>query len=219
MHNIIFFSYHKVIRHNKLFYIRYINFFSESSKQPDFLSADDLSLIYQIIRNHTKRNLIAFYNCGEDSGSNQTHKTIQFVPVSNNEPPIDVYLQRQQGYDQGCQLAQVPWAHFVISIDPSDDLGDYLMGRFIRLLDLMFDFRRKNQFDSDKSSYNVLITKTHLHMIPRSKDKFEFLTIDGLSYSGILIATQDEDLNEIQKIGITNILLAVGREKNEQSEE
>ena len=56
-------------------------------------------------------------------------------------------------------------------------------------------------------------------MIPRSKDKFEFLTIDGLSYSGILIATQDEDLNEIQKIGITNILLAVGREKNEQSEE
>lgn len=198
-----------------------------SLKQTDCLTADDLSLTYEIIRNHRKANLLAFYNCGAESGASQKHKHVQFFPVSKNEPPIDVYLQGQHGYEQGSQLAQVPWAHFVISIRPSDqsnELGDYLMGKLIRLLDLMFDFKRGKEFADNSSSYNVLITRTHLHMIPRSRKVRELLNgstigIGGIGYAGILIVKREEDLSEINKVGITNVLLSLGREKSDQLEE
>ncbi|CAF4123329.1 unnamed protein product [Rotaria sp. Silwood1] len=89
------------------------------AKQSDPLTEDDLSLTYQIIRNFRTR-LIAFFNCGEESGASQKHKHVQFFSLSENEPPIDVYLKGQNIYDQASQLIQVPWAHFLISIQPHE---------------------------------------------------------------------------------------------------
>ena len=90
----------------------------EFAKQSDPLTADELSLTYQIIRNHKKRKLLAFFNCGEVSGASQKHKHIQFVVLSMNEPPIEIFLQGTNNYDQPNQLTQVPWAHFLLSIHP-----------------------------------------------------------------------------------------------------
>ncbi|CAF4441841.1 unnamed protein product, partial [Adineta steineri] len=86
------------------------------AKQSDVLSSDDLTLIYEILQNYKTTKLIAFVNCGEESGASQKHKHIQFYPVEENEPPIDIYLQDENQYEQADQLRQVPWAHFVISL-------------------------------------------------------------------------------------------------------
>ena len=192
-------------------------------KQADPLTADELSLAYQIIQNHRKRKVIAFFNCGEESGASQKHKHIQFFPVADNEPPIEVFLQGQNNYDQPSQLAQVPWAHFLVSIHPpeqSDKLGDYFIGKFIQLLDEMFNFKQGKELDGAKASYNVLIMKNYIHVIPRSREAFELangskVSIGAINFAGITIVKQEEDLDEIKKAGITNVLLSVGRKKDE----
>ncbi|UJR13210.1 hypothetical protein I4U23_000232 [Adineta vaga] len=194
------------------------------TKQSDLLTADDLSITYEIIRNYKSTKLVAFFNCGEESGASQKHKHVQFYPVFENEPPLDVYLQGQNDYDQANQLVQVPWAHFVISIHPpnqSDQLGNYLIDKFIQLLDEMFSFKEGKDFDGAKTSYNVLITKKHIHLIPRSKEIFVLSngsqkSIGGIDYAGIFNIKQEEDINELKNTGITNILLAVGRKKDEE---
>ncbi|UJR12764.1 hypothetical protein I4U23_016938 [Adineta vaga] len=203
-------------------------FFSiDFTKQSNILSADDLSLIYEILQNYRRTKIFAFHNCGEDSGASQKHKHIQFFPVTENEPPIDVYLQEENNYDRANQLIQVPWAHFVISLHPpeqSDQLGNYLIDRFIQLLDKMFSLKEGKEFDRAKASYNVLITKKYMHLIPRSKDIFvlpngSHKSVGSTDYAGILIIKQETDIKELENVGVTNVLLAVGRKKDENNEE
>ncbi|CAF1304544.1 unnamed protein product [Adineta steineri] len=193
------------------------------AKQSDVLSSDDLTLIYEILQNHKTTKLIAFFNCGEESGASQKHKHIQFYPVEDNEPPIDTYLQDENQYEQANQLRQVPWAHFVISLlhipEQLDQLGNYLMNKFIQLLDKMFHFKQGKHFDGAKSSYNVLITKKCIHLIPRSKEIFLLSnhsrkSVGGTDYAGIMNIKEENDINTILNIGFTNILLDVGRKKD-----
>lgn len=200
--------------------------FSEFAKQSDPLTEDDLSLTYQIIRNF-RTKLIAFFNCGEESGASQKHKHVQFFSLSENEPPIDVYLKGQNIYEQASQIIQVPWAHFIISIHPpeqSEQLGNYLMQKFIQLLDEMFSFKEGKEFDGAKASYNVLITNNYMHLIPRSREDVQLpngstKSTGGLNYAGIIDVKQEEDMNELIKVGITNVLLAAGRKKDQHNEE
>ncbi|CAF1435864.1 unnamed protein product [Adineta ricciae] len=197
----------------------------EFANQSDPLSADELSLCYQIIRNYRTTKLLVFFNCGEDSGASQKHKHIQFFPVLPNDPPIDVFLQEEQNYSQACQISQVPWAHFVISIRPPeqiDHLAEYLMNQFIQLLDEMFSFKEGKEFNPLKTSYNVVMTKNYLHIIPRTKDTFILkngskVPIGGIDYAGIIIVKDDEDIDEVINYGITNMLLEVGRKKDEEN--
>ncbi|UJR12949.1 hypothetical protein I4U23_017123 [Adineta vaga] len=195
------------------------------TKQSNLLSADDLSLIYEILQNYRTTKIFAFHNCGENSGASQKHKHIQFFPVTENEPPIDVYLQEENNYDRANQLIQVPWAHFVISLHPpeqSDQLGNYLINRFIQLLDKMFSLKEGKEFDRAKASYNVLITKKYMHLIPRSKEMFvlpngSHKSVGATDYAGILLVKQETDIKELENVGVTNVLLAVGRKKDENN--
>lgn len=179
---------------------------------------DDLSLTYQIIRNH-KRKIMAFFNCGAESGASQKHKHVQFVSVSPTEPPIEVFLQGHGSYEETRQLAQVPWAHFVTSThDPpekSDQLGNYLMEKYMQLLDKMFNFIQSREGCGATASYNVLIMKTHIHVIPRSKEKFVLsngskVSMGSSSYAGIIHVEREEDLDELKKAGVTDALLSLG---------
>lgn len=188
------------------------------------LTADNLSLAYQIIRNHKQRKLVAFFNCGEGSGASQQQKHLQFFPVFDSEPPIDVYLRGQNHYEEAGQLSQVPWAHFLVALQPPaqlDELGDYLMNKFIQLLDEMFAFKQGKELDGAKASYNVLITRDYMHMIPRSKGEFALpngskVSVSGINYAGILVVKHEDDLAEVKNVGVTNVLLSVGRKKDEE---
>ena len=106
------------------------------------------------------------------------------------------------------------------SPEQSEQLGNYLMEKFMQLLDTMFDFQKNKQFDGPKSSYNVLMTENHLHVIPRSEEEFVLsndskVSIGGICYAGIIIVEQEDDLDEMMKAGMTNVLRSGGR-KNDQ---
>ncbi len=52
------------------------------------------------------RAFLAFFNCGEPSGSSQGHKHLQFLPLPNPEgPPVEKLARRQQLEAQGYYLA------------------------------------------------------------------------------------------------------------------
>ena len=119
---------------------------------------------------------------------------------------MDIYLQKEENnYTKANQLIEVPWAHFVISLHPPEELnqlGNYLMNQFIQLLDQMFIFKQGKHSDGAKASYNVLITKKYMHLIPRSKEIFLLpndsqKSVGGTDYAGILIIKQEKDINPL----------------------
>ena len=162
---------------------------------------------------------MAFFNCGAESGASQKHKHIQFLSVSPTEPPIEVFLQDHGNGEEVKQLPHVPWVHFLIAIhDPpekADPLGNYLMERYMQLLEKMFNFIQSKDSRSATASYNVLIMKTHLHVIPRSKGEFVLpngskVSMGSTSYAGIIHVQHEEDLDELMTAGVTNALLLLG---------
>jgi len=76
----------------------------------------------------------------------------------------------------------VPWRHFVVLLNPPDDavqLENYLGTRFIQLLESMFSTaREKNDLENglpSRPSFNVLLTRRSMHVIPRRTEGFSLI--------------------------------------------
>lgn len=100
-------------------------------------------------------------------------------------------------------MLPVPWRHFVVLLNPPEDateLENYLGTRFIQLLELMFSTARDNndvqKGVSNRPSFNVLLTRRSMHVIPRRTESFSLVEAgwgayknggaDAAPYSGTL---------------------------------
>ena len=64
-------------------------------------------------------------------------------------------------------MLPVPWRHFVVLLNPPDDavqLENYLGTRFIQLLE-----------SPSRPSFNVLLTRRSMHVIPRRTEGFSLI--------------------------------------------
>ncbi|KPV78423.1 uncharacterized protein RHOBADRAFT_40970 [Rhodotorula graminis WP1] len=136
---------------------------------------------------------LAFFNCGDESGASQPHKHLQFIPISTGMAPFDSYIDAHKPAkpQQPFQLP-LPYANFTALIDPPSsasrsDLVAYLGQRFLELLDLMIDHRRRLSLSDPAAlgldaptrgmrlselSYNVVMTQQYLHLVPRRREKY-----------------------------------------------
>lgn len=100
-------------------------------------------------------------------------------------------------------MLPVPWRHFVVLLDPPEDsaqLENYLGTRFTQLLELMFSTARERHDSQNgypsRPSFNVLLTRRSMHVIPRRTESFSLIDAgwgvytnggaDAAPYSGTL---------------------------------
>ncbi|GAA5913945.1 hypothetical protein JCM8208_007007 [Rhodotorula glutinis] len=136
---------------------------------------------------------LAFFNCGDESGASQPHKHLQFIPISTGMAPFDSFIDAHKPAkpQQPFQLP-LPYANFTALLDPPSsasrsDLVAYLGQRFLELLDLMIDHRRRLSLSDpgalgldaptrgmrlSELSYNVVMTQQYIHLVPRRREKY-----------------------------------------------
>lgn len=103
----------------------------------------------------------------------------------------------------------------------------YLGSRFLELLDLMIDHRRR-LVEADPSiapeggrvrlsdvSYSLIITPTYLHLVPRRRETYttergHHLSINALGYAGMMLVKDQESLEDVKKVGVLAILAELG---------
>uniref|UniRef100_D8Q941 Uncharacterized protein n=2 Tax=Schizophyllum commune (strain H4-8 / FGSC 9210) TaxID=578458 RepID=D8Q941_SCHCM len=175
------------------------------------------------------QNLFAFYNCGDLSGASQPHKHIQFLPLPSDEvgPPIerlarDVQLEQP---DRPFTISKVPYANHVYRLPADllsrspDHLEETLCNAFLQLLDLTVStVRHDPDYPAGNPSYNVLLTRMHIHVIPRRFEHHELkatgerLSVNALGAAGMLLVKSEPELEAVKTEGLGKILRSVGLE-------
>ncbi|WFD31388.1 ATP adenylyltransferase [Malassezia sp. CBS 17886] len=167
-------------------------------------SPEMLLLVYRIIRTHTPTapgaEMLGFFNCGPQSGASQPHCHFQLVeldPVGDGSAvPIESLLSRIER--DGKEYDADKWEA-------------YLGTRMTQALDAMFQTLAQSGLPAGRPSFNVLLTKRALHIIPRRADEFDLrrtdwgkfstgkaedgvgtISVNSLGYAGLLL-TKDLD--------------------------
>jgi len=200
----------------------------EFAPQTAPLTPDQLSSSYQLLQaaNRAGSKLLSFFNCGVLSGASQPHKHVQFLPLGD-DAPIERLAKRARLEEPDKPFTlNVPYANFVLRLPSStrdstpSEVSQILGLAFITLLDLVINnIRRQPDYPPGKSSYNVLLTLEHLHLIPRRHEKHklevtgEELPVNALGFAGMLLVKNDAELEAVKSEGVGKILHAVGCEE------
>ncbi|PWN48619.1 hypothetical protein IE53DRAFT_363747 [Violaceomyces palustris] len=165
--------------------------------------------------------------------------------------PIEVLLEKIEKdgkEEEHVHALPVPWQHFVVLLNPpkskssdpssSSVLEQYMANKFMSLLDALFRARMVAQHERDEKgekprpsgppSFNILITKRAMHLIPRSKEEFDELpriegedqstignlSLNALCFAGFLLTKSQAEVEALQKLkgGVPEVLAKVGIE-------
>jgi len=200
----------------------------EFSPQTTPLTPDQLSKSYQLLQaaNRAGGRLLAFFNCGVQSGASQPHKHVQFLPLQNDAPIERLAKRARLEHPDKPFALGVPYANFVLRLPSStrdsspSEVSQILGSSFMTLLDLVINnIRRQPDYPPGKPSFNVLLTLEHLHLIPRRQETYrlevtgEELPVNSLGFAGMLLVKSEEELEAVKSEGVGRILGAVACEE------
>jgi ATP adenylyltransferase len=186
---------------------------------PDLLTAYSLLVAAQ----KAGQNLLAFYNCGDNSGASQPHKHLQFIPIEGDGPPIERLARRAklETSDKPFSLTSLPYANHVYRLpqhmSSPGEIECVLSQTFLSLIDLgISTIRHDADYPAGKPAYNVLFTLEHMHLIPRRrethilKETGEELSINSLGFAGMLLVKSEAELEAVKSEKVGDILKGVG---------
>ncbi|KIM45312.1 hypothetical protein M413DRAFT_337714 [Hebeloma cylindrosporum] len=202
----------------------------EFKSQATPLLPSELVQIYLFLSTARKlgKHIFAFYNCGDNSGASQPHKHIQFIPLEDKDgPPLEKLARKAQLQfpDRPFSLTQLSYASHSyrfpsnIATCSPDELEGLMANAFLQLLDLAIStIRHDPEYPIGKPSYNVIITREHIHIIPRRRENYvlsengEKLSVNALGFAGMLLVKSEQELEIVKRESIGKILRGVGLE-------
>lgn len=106
------------------------------------------------------------------------------------------------------------------------EIPSYLGDRFLLLLDLMIDHLRRlaevspelfegGRIRLSNLSYNVIITTSYIHLVPRLKEKYTTkggreISINSLGFAGMVLVKEEVALEDVKEVGVVEVLKGVG---------
>lgn len=151
--------------------------------QMEPLTEADFEALYACI---DPKDALAFYNAGEIAGASQRHKHLQIVPSSV------VTLDASQ--------VALPFAH-AMGERPSHPRAAY--ARYLELC--------AQAGIDERTPYNLLVTDRTMLVVPRTRERFESISINALGFAGSILVKTHQELARVREIGPMAILRAVSR--------
>lgn len=142
---------------------------------------------------------LAFYNAGRTAGASQRHKHLQLIPLSafpDSHVPIEQLLRSARINGPVGTVPGLPFVHAYAHMDPtwldqSSNAAASLLSRYHQLL----------QAVGLPPSYNLLVTRQWLLLVPRSQEFFEGISINALGFAGALLVKDHAQLETLRKKG------------------
>ena len=158
------------------------------------LTASDFEALALVMKDV---EVLAFYNGGREAGASQAHRHLQVVslPLSpRHSVPMDVLCDPAK--------TRLPFRHAFARLAPGqvarppDMLGTYLA--LHREAGLEFP-----------QPYNLLVTHEWMLVVPRSRDKFEDISINSLAFAGSFFIRDAKHAHAIVAARPMNVLKSV----------
>jgi len=175
--------------------------------QDQLLTTSDLAAIAELVKHHGG---LGFYNGGTTAGASQHHKHLQWVegielrgdlcvPVVPHFPPIST------GH---WQFITSPFPMALAKIDAQRDLAS-------QYIDFYNAITQKLDIDTGEirasRSYNLLMTSSHLWIVPRVQESFESVSLNAMAFAGSLFVKNVGQLDLLKNAGPLTALRSAAR--------
>lgn len=163
-------------------------------------------------------NALGFYNGGRDAGASQQHKHLQLVPLplapEGPAIPIEPLLAQAPGSGVGAVPA-FPFLHAFARLDP--DLITSPARAAVRTFEVYAEMLANvgmtvppvNGTSLQSGPYCLLVTRQWMLLVPRSREYFEDISFNSLSFAGSLFVRNDLQFKRLESVGPMNALRAV----------
>jgi len=162
---------------------------------------------------------LGFYNGGTPAGASQPHKHLQMVPLPMAPPapgvPMDALLRSTQG-PAITTVPGLPFAHAFCRLPRGIERNPTAAAELseTRYLELLTAARIPPipAPDGPRQSvpYNLLLTRDWMLLVPRSRERFEDVSVNALAYAGSLFVRDDAQMERVIRAGPMRVLTAAG---------
>lgn len=156
---------------------------------------------------------LGFYNGGADAGASQAHKHLQWIPHGKGLAAFTDHLADLDA-GQAAALHVLEWQHLFLKLDEtiwrsSAAAGAALHAAFdqaCRQLGLIAN-------SDPMPPYNLLVTREHMLVVPRSCEKWDDISVNALGYAGSLFVRRSEQIAHLRDVGPLTLLTRVARQR------
>ena len=164
---------------------------------------------------------LGFYNAGGTAGASQRHKHLQVVPLplapTGPKIPIEPAVESAVRRDSVGLGPVLPFVHTVVLIDdlqtePVPVAAAEMLRRYHSLLNAV-DLGRDSTGDicERTAPYNFLATRRWMMLVPRSREKFESISINSLGFAGSLLVRDEAQMRTVKEHGPMVVLTRVAQ--------
>ncbi|MBI2959056.1 MAG: phosphorylase [Betaproteobacteria bacterium] len=162
---------------------------------------------------------LGFYNGGEAAGASQPHKHLQLVPLplgkAGRAVPMESLFEPARGARAILHVPGLPFGHALAWIDPAwfdepSRAGARLHALYRELLALSAIGTVDVEGEMRQATpYNLLLTRRWMLLVPRSRERFDSISINALGFGGSLFVRNEPQLQALKRAGPMAALKAV----------
>jgi ATP adenylyltransferase len=163
---------------------------------------------------------LAFYNAGRDAGASQPHKHLQLVPLPLGAGPWDVPMEAL--FDSWAaagavlRLLRLPFSHAFALLEPPlfedrERAADRIQELYDAATEAIGVVEEGAANDEPKRTlpYNLLVTRRWLLAVPRSREKFDSISVNALGFAGSLFVRDATEMQRLREAGPMRVLRGV----------
>lgn len=171
--------------------------------QRTLLAEGDFAALAECMK---EAEVLAFYNGGAEAGASQAHKHLQVVtlPLSpRRSVPMSALLEREP--------VALPFRHAFTRLAEGDAARPEVMqARYRKLLELAgIEAGRRDGLEWQSQPYSLVLTHEWMLLVPRSRDRFEGISINTLAFAGSFFVRDGAQLDAIARAGPMRVLEGV----------
>ncbi len=160
---------------------------------------------------------LAFYNAGREAGASQPHKHLQLVPLPLGAGPwvvpMEVLFDSWAAAGPVLRLLRLPFSHAFALLDPL--LFDDRERAADRMLELYFAAMdeigvvEEGAGNDAPNPYNLLVTRRWMLALPRSRERFDSISVNALGFAGSLFVRGAAEMQRLREAGPMRVLREV----------
>jgi len=159
---------------------------------------------------------LVFYNSGKTAGASQHHKHLQLIPLpfAPTTPSIPIATALAQAHFPGPlgTVPNLPFKHALVRFAPNHFRTPLEAARTtFKCYELMLKAMslHSGTAGNPPAPYNLLVTRSWMLLVPRSKEAFASIQVNALGFAGALLVRTPQQIQTLKDHGPLNLLKKV----------